>query len=541
VTRAAAYVRVSTAGQAAEGLSLDAQEERVKAHIATAGWTLVRVFVERGVSGRKDSRPELDQLLASLGDIDVLVIPRLDRLGRNAHGMLDLFARLKAAGVRLVSTEDNIDTGTSAGGLLPNLMAVLAEYESEVLAERVRGVTVARVRDGNHHGRAPYGYATGMVPIEAEAVVVRRLYEEAAAGVSQRASARRLNAEGIRTQRGRDWTQGTVRKVLANPTYRGANTIKGTEYEGTHAPIISEDLWGAVAANREAAARTKSGGRGRPPAGPHLFTRGLLRCGLCHEAMLPRTRPNRSEPDQEVYLCHGREKNPAACNQGPIPREPIDTAAFDYFARLGLDLDAMRAALRAAVEAKAVEVEALTKQAEADERAAAGALAKVDHDYYRGPLTVEEWRTAREVLAPEHDGAVAKLGQLRSRRAEVAEAAEAAGDAQGDAVARVAEIRAAVAGEIEAAGGLAAVRVALLRMFEAFYVTRAPDREWEPGEAEVAGAAVAEIEAEAVAEGSQTFSAPGWVIMPRPRPEVVQGIDEQWWPILKKDTEGLIT
>ncbi|MGI8440899.1 MAG: recombinase family protein [Thermoleophilaceae bacterium] len=540
--RAAAYVRVSTAGQAAEGLSLDAQEGRVRAYIEHAGWTLVEVYVEAGVSGRRDSRPALDRLLESLDAIDVLVIPRLDRLGRNARGMLDLFARLKAAGVRLVSTEDGIDTGTSAGGLLPNLMAVLAEYESEVLGERVRGVTEARVRDGRHHGRPPFGYGVGMAPIEAEAVVVVRLYEEAAAGLSQRASARRLNAEGIPTQRGRDWTQGTVRKVLANPAYRGANTIKGAEHPGNHEPIVSDDLWGAVASNRAAAARTPGGGRGRPPAGRHLFTRGLLRCGLCHAAMAPRTRANRAEPDQEIYECLGRKnRGPDHCDQGPIPRAPIDSAAFEYFARLGLDLDAMRAALRAAVEAKAAEVGALTKQAEADERAAAGALAKVDRDYTHGSLSAEHWGALRGPLQGEHDGAVAKLGQLRARGAEVAAAAEAAGDAEGDAVARVAEIRAAVAGEIEAADGLAGVRVALLRMFEAFYVTEAPDREWEPGEEEVARDAVAEIEAEAVAEGSQTFSAPGWVIMPRPRPEVVEGIDEEWWPILRKDAEGLIT
>ena len=123
-------VRVSTARQAEEGLSLEAQERRVREYVEREGWELTGLYVERGVSGRRAARPELDKLLADLDGIDRLVIPKLDRLGRSNRHLHDLFEALQAANVELVSLADNIDTSTSAGRLMRNMLANLAEFES---------------------------------------------------------------------------------------------------------------------------------------------------------------------------------------------------------------------------------------------------------------------------------------------------------------------------------------------------------------------------------------------------------------------------
>src|SRR4029077_19020764 len=121
--------------------------------------------------------------------------------------------------------------------------------------------------------------------------------------------------------------------------------INSGDYEGTHEPLVSAEAWGRTVKLREATARTKGKGRGRPSSGSHLFTRALrLTCAHCGEAMIPRTnRDRRVGKSYEVYLCHGRIKHGAdSCPMTPVPRAGIDSAVFSYFETVALDLDAMR-------------------------------------------------------------------------------------------------------------------------------------------------------------------------------------------------------
>lgn len=539
-TRAAGYVRVSTARQAEEGLSLEAQERRVREYIAAQGWELAAIYVERGVSGRRDDRPELRRLLASLGEIDRLVIPKLDRLGRSNAHLHKLFETLQSAGVELVSIADNIDTSTAAGRLHRNIFASFAEFESDTIGERVRSVTTGRVAAGKHHGRPPYGYVSesgALRPVEPAASVVRRIFADAASGVSQRRIQRALNAEGVPSQTGRDWTQGTVSKLLKNRTYRGAVEINGEEFEGAHDAIVSREVWEAVAKLREATARTTGKGRGRPSSGSHLFTRALqLRCAHCGEAMIPRT-------DGDTYKCFGREKHgPDSCPMTPVPREAIDSAVFDYFEAVGLDLEGMRDQLRDAAESKAREVVALLRDAERSERDAADAVARIRRDYTSGAISAAEWRELHAEVAAEHEAAQAKLTQLATRAEQVRAAESAAGDAEGEAVRRLAEVKAAIAGEVASGGTLDAVRAALLRLFERFDIARPEvgDVEALPAaERAVVEAQRKEIDRALAEDGVKPLAVGVWEVMPWPREEVVAGVDEAWLPILRREPLAL--
>jgi DNA invertase Pin-like site-specific DNA recombinase len=125
--RAASYQRVSTALQATEGLSLAEQERRLAEYVEGQGWQHVGTYTDAGISGKREDRPQLQRLLADLDSIDRLVIVKLDRIGRSARHLLELFDRLESAGVELVSLNDNIDTSTATGRMLPKLLAVLAE------------------------------------------------------------------------------------------------------------------------------------------------------------------------------------------------------------------------------------------------------------------------------------------------------------------------------------------------------------------------------------------------------------------------------
>jgi DNA invertase Pin-like site-specific DNA recombinase len=138
------YARVSTDDQHPEiqsGLLTDAGCERV--------------FTDKGVSGAKASRPELDACLAFLRSGDVLVVTKLDRLGRSVRNLCELVANLGEMGVDLVATQQGIDTTTPTGKLLFHILAAVAEFERDLIMERTRdGLAAARAK-GNVGGRKP--------------------------------------------------------------------------------------------------------------------------------------------------------------------------------------------------------------------------------------------------------------------------------------------------------------------------------------------------------------------------------------------------
>ena len=147
--RCAVYVRVSTSEQ-----NCDNQLIELRRYVEARGWTPTE-FVDRGVSGAKDRRPALDALLkdANRRRFDILVVWRLDRLGRNLKHFVTLLDDVQAIGVLFVSLGEGIDCTTAAGRLQLHVLAALAEFERARIAERVRA-GLARVRaSGKRLGR----------------------------------------------------------------------------------------------------------------------------------------------------------------------------------------------------------------------------------------------------------------------------------------------------------------------------------------------------------------------------------------------------
>lgn len=139
--RAALYARVSTFDQEPEN-----QLQELRRYCEARGWT-VKEFVDRGVSGSKDSRPALDALVkdAKRRKFDVLVVWRLDRLGRNLRHLILLLDELTAIGVGFVSLAEAIDTSTPAGRLQLHILGAIAEFERARIQERVMaGLSRAR-------------------------------------------------------------------------------------------------------------------------------------------------------------------------------------------------------------------------------------------------------------------------------------------------------------------------------------------------------------------------------------------------------------
>lgn len=176
--RAALYARVSTSEQTTEN-----QLAALRAFAAARGWQPAE-FVDHGVSGAKEHRPALDALLAAVRTrkVDVVACVKLDRLARSTHHLVMLAKELEALGVDLVVLDQAIDTTTPAGRLLFHVLAAIAEFERDLIRERViAGVRRAKAQ-GKRLGR-PRRY-------HVDTAEVRGLLAQ---GLSQRAVARRLD------------------------------------------------------------------------------------------------------------------------------------------------------------------------------------------------------------------------------------------------------------------------------------------------------------------------------------------------------------
>src|SRR5438045_3448799 len=152
VKRVAAYCRCSTMEQ-----DVAAQEQQIAEYVHHRGWKLVRIYRDRGVSGAKDNRPGLQQLLQDCrrGQVDVVVTQRLDRVGRTVRNLLTLLDEWRELGIAFVSVNEALDVTTAAGKLLLHLIAVFADYERQVIRERVRAGLQHAEQRGVRLGRPP--------------------------------------------------------------------------------------------------------------------------------------------------------------------------------------------------------------------------------------------------------------------------------------------------------------------------------------------------------------------------------------------------
>ena len=155
--KAAIYARVSTVDQEPEN-----QLQELRRYVEARGWSAVE-YVDRGVSGAKDRRPALDQLVADAKRrrFDVLVCWRLDRLGRNLRHLITLLDELQAVGVGFVTLGEGIDATTPAGTLQMHILGAIAEFERERIRERV----LAGLRRARAHGQR-LGRPKARVPVE---------------------------------------------------------------------------------------------------------------------------------------------------------------------------------------------------------------------------------------------------------------------------------------------------------------------------------------------------------------------------------------
>jgi site-specific DNA recombinase len=218
--KAVGYIRVSTAGQAEDGVSLDAQRAKIQAWAEVNDAELVEVFCDEGISGTKGSRPGLNQGLEYATEHGAaLVVYSLSRLSRSTKDTLAIAERLDKAGADLVSMSERIDTTTAAGKMVFRMLAVLNEFERDQISERTKAALSFKKANGcKTGGYAPYGEDadnTGKLkPNDIEQAVIDRILELRTRGWNFSQIARELNRLGYRTKTGKAWYPQTVKNVL---------------------------------------------------------------------------------------------------------------------------------------------------------------------------------------------------------------------------------------------------------------------------------------------------------------------------------------
>jgi site-specific DNA recombinase len=256
--RCAVYTRKSSEeGLDMEFNSLDAQREACEAYIASQkpeGWMLVpHYYDDGGVSGGTLERAALKRLLADIerGQVDVVVVYKIDRLSRSLMDFAKLVEVFERRNVTFVSVTQSFNTTTSMGRLTLNILLSFAQFEREVIGERIRDKFAASRKKGMWMGGfVPLGYRVEnrkLVIDTKEAATVRMIFERFLKVGSATLVARALNAEGVTTRRGKPIDKGFLYKLLNNRVYIGDAVHKGTPpYPGEHEAILSLDLWNRV-------------------------------------------------------------------------------------------------------------------------------------------------------------------------------------------------------------------------------------------------------------------------------------------------------
>jgi DNA invertase Pin-like site-specific DNA recombinase len=339
--RCAVYTRKSTtAGLERDFNSLDAQREACEQYIrsqASLGWQPIpEPYDDGGFTGANIQRPAFLRLMQDVdaGKIDIVVVYKVDRLSRSLLDFARLMDRFNRANAAFVSVTQNFSTADAMGRLTLNVLMSFAEFEREMIAERTSDKMTAARRKGQWTGGPPpLGYDVidrKLVVNEAEAALVRRIYDLYLDQCSATAVARALNAECRTTKhrvstngtsRGaREWDKQSVLHVLRNPIPAGLMPCHDEVHEGQHQPIIDQVTYRRVQ-------NTLNEGRGqrtRWGRNPDYLLTAIIHCALCGQAYTPAS-TRRGTREYRYYRCSKRDKRGSdGCPAGPLPAKAIE-------------------------------------------------------------------------------------------------------------------------------------------------------------------------------------------------------------------------
>ena len=284
--QAIAYIRVSDPRQVTDGNSLATQERLVRDFAVRQGYELGRVFIEPGESAKTDDRPVLKEMLsfcaANKGSVELLIIPKIDRLARNTYDYTGLKLRLNRYGVRLVSVGERIED-SPVGRFTESILASVAQFDNEIRGERCKGGMLQALREGRYVCRPKFGYrrvrVNGKVTIEPDPTRSRVLvgvFQSFVGGNDLHTVRQRLAEDGYPMSR------SSLYELIRDRTYLGEMELFGERGFGEppFIPLISESLYLAAQARLRQVRMPRTYRRHNPS----FPLRGTVRC-TCGQLM----------------------------------------------------------------------------------------------------------------------------------------------------------------------------------------------------------------------------------------------------------------
>lgn len=354
--RCAVYCRVSSDERLDQSFnSIDAQKESGHAFIrsqAHEGWIAVTDnYDDGGFSGGTMERPALKRLLKDieLGKIDIVVVYKIDRLSRSLADFARMVEVFDRCNVSFSAVTQQINSATSMGRLMLNVLLSFAQFEREVTGERIRDKIAASKAKGMWMGGVPpLGYDVRdrrLVINPEEAALVRDIFQRYAEERSAARLLRELNLEGRTTKSwvsrngkqhaGRPMTQKFLHDLLSNRVYLGEVTHKGQSFPGQHEAIVTESLW-------DAAQAVRSRRQQRPP--DYVAEHPALLAGLLYAPDGQRMRHTFTRRRGRMYRYYvptlhkrqhaGATLNPDQPNIGPMPAADLELAVLEQIYRM---------------------------------------------------------------------------------------------------------------------------------------------------------------------------------------------------------------
>lgn len=381
-TPAIAYARVSTESQAEDELPITAQLEEIRKFASARGMEIVEEFVDAGVTGRTEDRPEFSRLrkIISSGQayFSAVVVWRSNRFARSARIAQGFRFLLEQKSIRLYSVTEPEMNG-SVGVLMNGILDAFNEFYSAQLGEDTFRGMIASAKAGYALGGVtPYGLRRVPVILESggvkkkyepdpsQAAIVRRIYQEYAEGNGLYTIARGLNRDGIRTKTGKDWEQTSIHHILFKnrPYYQGRMIFNRTKtlikkrvsnkpedewiiVDGAHEAIIDPELAERVDRRRRDVPRPNFQ---KGSDGTHNLLNGLIFCGLCG-ARFSGNKAVSGKRENGVYRwyygCTARKRSSKVdksdlCSNAYIRQEVVEDAVMEEIRKSFRDLDTIQ-------------------------------------------------------------------------------------------------------------------------------------------------------------------------------------------------------
>ena len=338
------------------------------------------IFSDKGFSGANLQRPSFTEMMECVenGEIDRIIIYRLDRISRSLPDFVNLTEKLRKHNVTLCSKSEGFDTSSETSLILLNILMMFAQMERGAISQRVRDNYYSRAKKGLYlGGSAPFGYDkvpltignihTSYLVENSDSEIVLEIYERYACSATYTSIAATLNDRQIKTSRGNYWTAGAVRRILRNPVYVRADKAvyryleaSGAEictpYElfdgrrgcicfgsprerafakyttlrnesiviGFHEGIIPPNLW------LSAQKKNTSGNISR---GQASFLQGLMKCGCGYSLYTKRYK------DRKYLCCRGRKlhicsiSHPITCDELELLLEPLICKRLEFLSQ----------------------------------------------------------------------------------------------------------------------------------------------------------------------------------------------------------------